>query len=186
MRRRILWITVALTMVFWFGQAWAEDDGSDGASTVSEVPVATTAQAGAPQTREPTPRPHFDAARAGHIVDRRDWPTLVVTPADGRVRHGPTWLTTKRPTAESMPRIENRFDLPTLEASLHAADAGGYSPANFAAIGVETGRLVIGVALLPVKMLVTEPLWRTQTTPSRESRREDPAPPPGIDADQVR
>lgn len=189
MRRKILWIAMWVTMVLWLGQAWAQSDatadppaGPRTTAVVTEVPAGDIAAdnmdpaAAIPAASEPArpdsapspaalPGPNFDPAVARALLERTDWPRLEVAAADGRTHHGPTWLTTKTPTAEQMPRLEGRRTMEALEASLAHADAAYYGPTNLAAIGEEAARLVGAVATWPLKVLVTEPVWKTQTTP---------------------
>ncbi len=171
MRRKILWTTIGLTLVLWFGQAWAQTADADGTPSVEQhaggtdgVAPTEVVAADVPPP-QPDARADVDAAQTRRLLERDDWPVLVVTPADGRTHHGPTWLISKRPTADQMPRLEGRFDPPTLEASLEQADAAKHGPANLAAMGDEAARLIGSVVMLPVRILLTEPVWTTRTTP---------------------
>lgn len=165
MRHRIVWITVWLTLVLWFGQAWAAAD--EGASPLK--PATAAMEESAPNDGGTgvitQPKETSGAGVVHSVLNRNHWPVLAVTSEDGRTHHGPTWLRSKQPTAAQMPRLEGRYDPATLEISLARSSPSGWGASNLAALGDETVRLLVSVATLPVKMLISEPVWKTETTP---------------------
>jgi len=110
-----------------------------------------------------------DPANESHVIsmDRSDWPTIVVSPIDGKVTHHPHF-TGEAPLGED---IVTPLHAPEpvwqLQEALAGAHAGNLNGENLSHLGSQPFVGLTQFVLMPVRMVLENPLSK-ETSPDSE------------------
>jgi len=182
MRRKILWVTFWMTMVYWLGQAsgctaafWQKPSGSLAAVTThptnesTEAPPDHAAVATAPARAEEIDLDGFqeqvDAIEPSlRGMDRSHWKPIKTSAAYGTVRHRPIYLLDCAIPEDDKPLDLDKPESQKLAAALAGAEASGWNRTNRSSALANPPKFGFDLLTLPIKFIMT-PGWKEQYSP---------------------
>lgn len=201
MSRKIAWLTVYLTLVYWLGSAFGcattgeeqnykiieerrdmfdtqpHPEGSPssiGASSRVDAPQPTTADAAAISSSVVAGGEPMvsDTAPSLTGVDRSNWRRIQVGPSDGTTWHWHTYFSDLQ-IEPTHPRVD--FSAPVEEqmaAAVSGSEASWMADDNALALVAQPAKFAWDLLTLPVDMLILQPVWeKTGTPPATASVR---------------
>ena len=192
MRRRIVWLTIWMTLVCWLGHgpgctsstrvevdsdaepiavASTEDEGTiegDAISESNEVvePDVDTAEVHdeTASAEYPITIPYNETEPSLIGMNRFDWPRSVVRPADGRTWHDAIYFRDSRIGIVARPVDHTMTESEKLKAALDGAKAANWSSDNLAGGFANPPKFGLDLLALPFSFVAT-PGWQKQSTP---------------------
>ncbi|GAB4195794.1 MAG: hypothetical protein Kow00105_09980 [Phycisphaeraceae bacterium] len=158
-------LSLILSAVVPTGVCMAADDAQTGPAVETTEQVADTETGEPVETDAPTANESDYCSKAGgNIMDRSDWPTVVVSPADGRVRHDPTYMSNPPLGEDIVSPLHAPDPVWQIQEALRGAEAGNFNGENLLGLVAEPFSALAQIAMMPAAMVIEHP-WADRYSP---------------------
>lgn len=131
----------------------------------SDEPVAVTDDADTTESIEVVELAELPQLQAEPIsMDRSDWPTIVISPADGKTTHNPAYMGDVPMGEDIVSPLHASDPVWQIEEALRGADAGNWNGENLADLGAQPFIALGRFIAIPFFAILEHP-WSEDTSP---------------------